>query len=261
MKRFFIFSLILLGASLAIPVQGQENPTGEEIAAMIMNAGRAAGGIAGKGTMDVIDLKANKTDSRNFTIQLSVENDVILSIFRFTDPKLNLATFLTIDAKGKEPELYMYFKTYKQPLRIRARQKEQNFLDTDISTEDLGNMKIEDYTYKRLNDVSYTVDGKKRNCYLLERYPKAKSAYSRHVVVVDKEWLVPVVYKSYNEAGRIVKQFTAADIRKINDKAYMPFNLKIINLEKKHETNVKFTSITQKKVTISLSMMSKNWTE
>ena len=41
----------------------------------------------------------------------------------------------------------------------------------------------------------------------------------------------------------------------------MPFNLKIVTIEKKHETNVKFISITPKKVNIGLNMMTENWAE
>lgn len=259
MKRLSVTFITIMFCFAAHYVNSEEKPGGEEIARMIMEASKSTSGLMGTGVMDVIDIKSDKSDKRNFIILISFGKNEINSIFRFTDPKLNMATFYNKDVPGKPPVSYMYFKNYKQPLQIQAQQQMKNFLDTDISMEDLGNIKVEDYTYKRLNDVTFTIDGQKRSCYLIERYPKKKTAYSKHVVLVDKEWLLPVVYKSYNDSGRIVKKFMASNIKKINDKLYMPFKIQIVNLEKKHQTNVTFNSIEEKKVVINVKMMTEKW--
>ncbi|HPQ52040.1 MAG TPA: outer membrane lipoprotein-sorting protein, partial [Spirochaetota bacterium] len=146
---------------------GQEL-SGRDIALKVHNSNKSTTGIVLKGQMNLKNLKNGSSESRR-VVALSVRNGGLSkSLFRFTDSSYSGTTFLTLERSGRDNLQYLYLRSVGSPRQVEGSDREDYFVDTDLSNEDLGGSRVDDYNYKRLPDKN--IGGK--DCYVLERYPK-----------------------------------------------------------------------------------------
>ncbi len=240
---------------------GEDTLTGKEIAVKMSEANVSTKGIVIKGKMIMSDMKKGNPEERSY-ISLNMNFDgVDKMLFRFSDSSLRGTTFLTLeDNKGRKLQ-YIYLNSIGSPRQVASSDKEANFVDTDISNEDLGGFNIEDYEYKRLEDRAI----KGMECYVIERAPKDKgSKYSKHLVIVEKEHLLPIAVKSYSRDDRVVKVISMDDIRKVEEDIYMPFKMKIKNMKDKHQTEIIIKTAEEKDLNkgyFNKNRMDRKWAE
>lgn len=228
-------------------------PTGREIAEMVDKANQSEKGMIVKGKMILKDLKSDKTEERSYIILSVKANQSKRLLFRFTSSFYKGTTFLTIEDENKNKLHYIYLTSIGSPRQIEASEKEKNFLDTDVSNEELGGSNIDDYEYKRLPDTKIgNID-----CYVIERTPKRKdSKYKNHIVTIDKERLIPLEVKMFTKDNRLSKIIKMDDIRKISEKIYTPFKTVVIDTEKRHQTIISIEDA--KEQSINLGYFNKN---
>jgi len=235
MKKFMKCFMALCFAAAFLQQAPAENLTGKAIAQKARDTNKSGIGMVVKGTLVLKNMKSNSIENRSFVTLSSRSGELSRSLFRFTSSSYSGTTFLTIERRSSDNLQYLFLKSIGSPRQVESSDKEKNFVDTDLSNEDMGGGKVIDYTYKRLGDR--TVKGKE--CYVIEKYPKRKnSKYSRHLIIIDKATFVPIASKGYNRAGRVVKTMKAGNIRKIGS-VHVPWSVMVTDITKRHRTTMK----------------------
>ena len=258
MKKFII-SLCLAALAL-IPSYGQDLD-GRQIAETAEKKNHSSIGLVSKGTILLEDIKSNKSETRSFALLGISQNGLRNSVFRFTDSRYKDTTFLTIETGGGDKLQYIFLKSVGSPRQVESSDKEKNFVDTDMSYEDLGGSKTADYDYKRLDDRE--VNG--RDCYVIEKYPKRKtSKFQKHLILIDKSTWVPVAAKYFSVDGRVVKTHSAEDIRTVGSGINVPYSITVTDLADQHRTTVTLKSAVEKQLSagyFNKGRMDKSWSE
>ncbi len=110
--------------------------------------------------------------------------------------------------------LYVYLPAYKKTRRIAAHIKNQKFVGTDFTYEDL---EVKNYSEKWEPELIKT----EKECYILKLTPKlnASSDYSQIMLYVRIEDNFPVKAEYYNKKGEMIKIMETQNIEKI--KSYL----------------------------------------
>jgi len=103
---------------------------------------------------------------------------------------------------NKDDDQWLYLPALRKIKRISASDKEDSFMGTDFTFDDMGDRQVEEDTHKRIGQETF----ENRKCYIVESIPKEKEyMYSKKLLwVVDGEWIVPQV-EFYDRKGRLLK--------------------------------------------------------
>ncbi len=236
-----VAALLALWGSAAFSQQ----MSGRDIAQKVHDSNKSSSGIVLKGQMTLKNLKNGSTETRSVMTLTVRQGGLSKSLFRFTDSTYSGTTFLTIERQGSDNLQYLFLKSVGSPRQIEGSDREKNFVDTDLSHEDLGGSRVDDYNYNRLSDVK--IDG--RDCYVIERIPKRRdSNYSKHVVVIDTQTMLPVSMKSYGRTGRLEKTIKSSDLRQISNQIFIPMRMEVSDLVNRHQTVLQVTQAQEKSV-------------
>lgn len=232
MKRIQTGIAALVFAASFTAVQAQDL-SGRDIAQRVHDANKSSVGLVLRGQMSLKNLKNNSTENRA-VMALSVrQGGLSKSLFRFTDSTYSGTTFLTIERRGSDNLQYLFLKSVGSPRQIEGSDREKSFVDTDLSHEDLGGSQVDDYNYNRLANVK--TDG--RDCYVIERMPKRRNSnYSKHIVVIDAQTMLPVSMKSYGRSGRLEKTMRSSDLRQIGQNLFVPMRMEVTDMVNRHQT-------------------------
>jgi len=239
----------------------QDNLSGEEIAKKVHSSNRSSSGIVLKGQITMKNMENGKSESRKAIVMTVTRSGNTQALIRFTDSSYSGTTMLTIEREGKDNLQYLYLPSVGSARQIEGSDRENNFVDTDFSNEDLGGSRIADYTYKRLADQK--IGGS--DCYVIERYPKnGSSKYSKHVVVIDKATPIPISVQFYARSGRLVKTMRAGQIKNIGNNINIPTYLEVTDIEKKRQTALSVWDAKEKSVNqgyFNRNRMNVKWAE
>ncbi|GMT46107.1 MAG: hypothetical protein IEMM0006_1939 [bacterium] len=132
--------------------------------------------------------------------------------------------------------LYLYLPAFHKVRRIASSVKNENFMGTDFSYEDISQSSYSnDYTAKLLK--------KENNQYILELKPKpnADVSYEKLILYVDQSNYVYRKIEYYNN-GKQLKVLTIDNIEKI-DNYWFGRKMEMRNLKKDHRTILTLTGI------------------
>ena len=238
MRRYLLclLSLVFMLTSLEI---GFTQPTGLWVAHNTDERERGEDASL-KMDMTLIDKKGRERQRRLLIIRKDFDGKDKL-LLKFAYPKdIKGTSFLVWEHKGRDNERFLYLPALGRVRRIATREKNENFAGTDFSYEDISGRKLEDYTYKLIEeDTIY----EEKNCYLLASYPKEKSSrYPKILSWVRKDNFVVIKGDYYNKKGEVEKTFKVLRLEKI-DGIWTALGLSMEN----HKTNHK-TFITVKEV-------------
>jgi hypothetical protein len=149
------------------------------------------------------------------------------TLVKYVDPfDLRHSGYLIINHHARLNDQFVYLATSRRIRRAHLRR--EAVFGTDFTFEDLVPREIEDGDYQRLSDK--VVQG--ATTYVVEIIPKehTESDYSRFVIHVDKESCVPLLTRYWDDRGLLVKELTAADIKKIEG-VHWPGTLTMRNLQ------------------------------
>lgn len=178
-------------------------------------------------------------DTRNLYMQSMIWsgsgfNSLTRTISRFMTGLKKGVTFLSIEVAGGSDDIqYSFLPSLGRPRRVSSSEKQNDFEDTDVTNEEMGSPKIENYTYRRLPDENY----RGIPCYVVERFPKDRSIakYSRHKSWITKQHFVPIKVEAYDMEKRLKKKIYARNIKRFG-KIYITMNLRVINVQKNTRT-------------------------
>lgn len=122
-------------------------------------------------------------------------------IFFLSPPDIKKTGFLNWSYKEveKDDDQWLYLPALKKVKRIASDNKEDYFMGTDLTYDDMGDRKVEEDTFKLLKEETH----KGKECYVLEATPREKdSMYSKRIIWLDKKELTEYTVLFYDRKGR-----------------------------------------------------------
>ncbi len=161
--------------------------------------------------------------------------------------------FLSIDEKGAEENQWLFLPSERRSRRITSSGKGGNFLDSDLSYEDLSTS-----TYKNFeNKVEkvYEKSGKKVAIILSKVKDKSASSYSKIKTWIDVKNYRIMKVSYYNKRGKLSKKVQFSNYKKYG-KVWRAQKLKVKNLRTRSQTiltvkNISFENLNEGDFTIS----------
>lgn len=155
-----------------------------------------------------------------------------------------LVRFLTpADVRGvsflrlAEDRMYLYMPAFRKVRRIASHVKNENFMGTDFSYEDMSETEYaKDYAARLFKDEP--------DQYVLELTPKpdADVSYSKLVMTVDKKTFVYIKIDYYSKRGKLEKVLKVENIEKIGG-YWMGKKMQMETVKSSHKTVVELAQI------------------
>ena len=151
---------------------------------------------------------------RNLFMLSRREDGLDKQLLRFTYPgDIRDTGFLALETKDEEVEHFLYLPAIGRSRRISARERQDSFVGSDLTYEDISGRRLTDYTYAKLGEE--IVD--ERPCYILESRANEKRAkYPRIVSWVDRELFLVRKAEIFDRADEKVKDYRAESIEDID---------------------------------------------
>jgi outer membrane lipoprotein-sorting protein len=184
-----------------------------------------------KGNMSIILI--DKDGKRSMRSAIFFQKGTDRRIVQFKSPA-NVAG-LSVLIRGDD--IHLYLPQFRRTRRIASHVKNQPFMGTDLSFDDLGSIQ-----YSNAYDVTNAqllADGK----YQLELRPKSNASkqYSKLLVTMsEKHTLLSILY--FDDKGQNIKRMDRSDFR--NQKGYVfPYEIKYCDVLRKHCTIVRMEEV------------------
>lgn len=157
-------------------------------------------------------------------------------------------SMLTYDyaALGKEDDNWLYLSALGKVKRMVSSSEGSDeggsFFGTEFSVEDVVSRKIDDYTYRLMDQVTYA----NRPVWIIELIPTPartkKSKYGKVMLWIDKERYLILKQDLYDRNGILFKQLTTSNIEKI-DNVWVVRKAEMNNLLTRRYTSMDLTAI------------------
>lgn len=180
-----------------------QDATGEEIALEAQRVNRGFVGERSALTLVLINAQGERTERRLSLELREDEEDENQSRIDFDWPDNVRGTVLLTHAhESGDDEQWLYLPSAKRVRRISAGHKTGAFMGSEFTYEDLTPPVLSKYTHERLADTDF--EG--TPCFQIERRPRGEgSGYSREVVRLDRERLVPLSIEFYDRKNELLK--------------------------------------------------------
>lgn len=218
MKKIFSLVLLLFGFTFA-----QE--TAAEILGTIIDSQRGGQTVSMKITMTVIRLGK---DNKKFTIE-SVGDGEERSLISVVAPSRDAGTAFLQDGDN----LYLFNSRLKRVLRLPPSGRNDSFLGSDISYNDLSGRDLEE-------DYAAEITAEDDNTIELTLIPSelAPTPYGKIILVADKQNSYrPLEYLYYDQREQTVKSIIFSEYTESDD-LFMPTHIEISNLLKEGEKTI-----------------------
>ena len=141
------------------------------------------------------------------------------ALIRFSYPNdIRNTAFLVWEHPDADDERFLYLPALGRVRRIAGQEKDESFVGSDLSYEDIGGRDIADYTYAFTADnVSWTApDGSRHPAWLLESRARAANAeFPRSVSFVLKDRFIVTASDVFNRRNERVKHFEAKKLERV----------------------------------------------
>lgn len=168
------------------------------------------------------------------------------TLVRFTYPNdIRGTSFLVWEHDDGADERFLYLPALGRVRRIAGQEKQESFVGSDLSYEDIGGRDIADYTYAFAaeNTVWTAPGGSRHAAWALESRAKDKDAeFPRSVSIVLKEQLVSVHADIFNRRDELAKVFDVKRLERV-DGVWSALDLVVANERDKTRTELTTTSL------------------
>ncbi len=224
-SRFALSTLLLFISSIGVAVPAAQRPApGEESADWIaMQADERDTGRDSRldMTMTLFD-RQSRTRARGLTVTTlrasGARGDRVL--VRFDAPNDIKGTGLLVwEHPSAEDERFLYLPSLGRVRRIAGAEKQESFVGSDLSYEDIGGRELNDYQYAIVErDATWTSPtGEAFPVWRLESKSRdLQAAFPRVVSLVRKDNFVVVSADIYNRRTEREKRYEVRDLRQID---------------------------------------------
>jgi outer membrane lipoprotein-sorting protein len=228
------FTMLLFGSQYAnAQMSGQQimekvyfNPTGDD--------------THGELTMTLIN---NRGEQRVRNLSQFIKNDdkVEKKIMFFLSPAdVRNTSFMNWSyTNGRADDQWIYLPALRRVRRISSDSKDDYFMGSDFTYDDLGDRHPNLDTHKILQEE--TIEGKA--CYVVESAPKdANYMYSKTITWVMKDNFLGLKREFYDDRGRLLKTLALKNYERISG-FWTILEVEMHNVQRNHRTNMKFTNV------------------
>ena len=265
LKKLTLLILAVLTLGMGA-VYANDGLSGKKIAQMAKDANKSRNRIVWS-KMEIFD-NGKKVESRRMINKFYWKGGKERIVVRFMNGLKRNVTFLSVEKNPKKDNIqYIYLPGVGRPRQISSAEKQNDFEDTDMTNEDIGGRKVNDYNYKRLKDRNIKIGKEKFQCYVIIAKHKNQSVrFPKFRFWIDKKTLVPVKVKVYGKDKRLKRVGFSALVKELKKGVYMPHYMYMKDLERNHETKmmalkVKIDTPSLKRRQFSPSNLSKPWKE
>jgi len=180
--------------------------------------------------MQLID-KAGNIKNRELTIlQKGPEKRLI----RFNAPAdVKGVGFLVLE----DDLMYLYMPAFAKVRRIASHVKNENFMGTDFTYDDMSQSDyVEDYTpvLKDETDQHYVLD--------LTPKPESEIEYSKLIMWANKQTMLPDTVEFYDRSKRLLKTMIQTETKRI-DGYWTPNHIEMTDVQDKHKTIMELENV------------------
>jgi hypothetical protein len=142
------------------------------------------------------------------------------------------------DDPAREDDKWLYMPAMKKVRRISGASKNEYFMGSDFTYDDMGDRNVEEDTHTLLGEE--VVDG--HDCWKVESIPvDPENMYTRKVIWVCKAADMAIKAEYYDKDG-LLKTFKALDFRQ-QDGFWTLFKSEMDNVSRKHKTVMEIDSV------------------
>ncbi|NWH05063.1 outer membrane lipoprotein-sorting protein [Desulfobacter latus] len=232
--------MLALSAICLFSIAGAEEITGRQLAQKVFDRDRGKNSVST--AQMVLVSKRGKKRIRHFTTKRIEENGLETQMTRFTAPAdIDGTGFLNVEKPGWETEQFLYLPALKRTRRIVSSQKNQRFVNSDFTYEDMERHPVSDYTYKITG--STTVGN--MDCHILESRPKqgVESQYGLTISTISKDGFVPVHVAFYDKKNTHIKTYHVLKLEQVQG-IWTEIIISMEDHQKGHKTYIKQDKIT-----------------
>ncbi len=143
------------------------------------------------------------------------------------------------DNPNKDDDRWLYLPALKKVRRISGSSKNDYFMGTDFTYDDLGDRSVDEDNHELLKEED--IDG--NVCWVIESRPKNKDdMYSKVIKWIRQDALMPVKVEFYDKQSNLLKILTISDIRK-QEGFWTAFRMEMDNIQDKHKTILEITEM------------------
>lgn len=233
----YFVTLIVLGLLFGLNffVCTAQQPTADEIIDKVRENQMDYENSKTQAEMILID-EGGKQETREIIMfEKKEEDDKITMLMRFLSPKsVEGVTLLSIENGDK---IYLYMPAYQKPRRIAGSSKQENFMETDFSYEDLS-MDYQNELYEK-ELIKETEDQ-----FVLEVIPDDENTfYRKFVLYVNKEQFYVEKVEFYDLDGELVKTLEIKEVKFDDEGKFTPMEMEMNNIIDKHQTQMNIKEI------------------
>jgi hypothetical protein len=154
--------------------------------------------------------RQNRLRERTLTLLALEGGDSDRLLIRFNYPNDIAGTsFLVWERAGADDERFLYLPALGRVRRIAGAERQESFVGSDFTYEDIGGRALEDYTYTLQANATYAAaDGQSYPVYVLESRAKdADALYPRVVSHVRQDNFVVVRAEIFNRRNEREKEY------------------------------------------------------
>lgn len=236
MKNLTVISVMLvaiLGSAF------MQTPDAKEIAYKVYNRSTPANGESDM-SMTLINKKGSKR-VRNIHQYFIDLGEVEKQIMFFTTPAdVKNTSFMnwSYDDAAKADDQWLYLPALKKVKRISSSSKDNDFMGSDFTYEDMEKRSPERDSHKFIKSETYNGE----DVWVVEATPKEEEQYSKRKVWISKAKVLPVKAEFYDEDGELLKTLTVTETKQI--KGYWVVVKQVMkNVQKNHQTVISLKNI------------------
>lgn len=162
-------------------------------------------------------------------------------LIRFLSPNdIKGTAFLVWEHPDAEDERFLYLPALGRVRRIAGAEKQESFVGSDLSYEDIGGREIDDYRYAfARRDASWTdPDGQQHAVWELESTAvDPDAAFPRSVSLVRKDNFVIVAADLFNRRGEREKQYQVRRLERV-DGIWTAMDVVMVNVLRRTRTEL-----------------------
>ncbi len=236
MKKIIIITGILVGMISSHAIQAQD---AKEIAYKVYNRKAPKDGESDM-KMTLINKKGSKR-VRNLHQYFIDLGEVERQIMFFTTPAdVKNTSFMnwSYDDASKDDDQWLYLPALKKVKRISSSSKDNEFMGSDFTYEDMEKRSPERDDHKFIKSGTYNGEA----VWVVQATPKEEEQYSKKIAWISKEKHIPLKIDFYDEDEELLKTLTITGVKKMDD-YWIIVKQEMKNVQKNHQTVISLTDV------------------
>ncbi len=232
--------LMLLAAAVVASAGAAADLTGRDIAVMV---DERPDGDDRRGTMTLtLTNSRGKTRVRtvtSFDKDYGVDTRTLMYFEAPADVKGTGFLQFEYEDPERQDDKWLYMPALKRARRIAGSSKNEYFMGTDFTYDDLGDRSVNEDVHELLRTEEFGGP----ECWVVEAVPVDEGyMYSRVVRWIRKDVLLPARVEFYERQGELLKILTVVDVREV-DGFWSIYEMEMENVLEEHRTTIAYEDL------------------